>query len=149
MTRLRLAATCGAVLAAMTCAATGPLTASASAAEAAETDTAVIRATIGGYLCTFASSDGQVGSCTVNSVSLGAGCFALPLLLRSGSITLVEPSQQSVALNLTVVGLNTGGVFAGSGSDGGAAATASGTYSVTCRGDIQTGADFTVSWTAG
>jgi hypothetical protein len=145
MTRFRLAASCGALFAALLCASTtGPLT--ASAVTIPEVDSAVLTFNGAGYDCTFTGSDDSVGTCSVTNVALGASCLGLPQLQRPGAVSLVEPSGESVTLDVTVIGTAGDGTFAGTGTDGSSAATGGGAYGVTCHGIQTAGIDVSLSW---
>jgi len=145
MTRFRLAASCGALFAALLCASTtGPLT--ASAVTIPEVDSAVLTYNGAGFDCTFTGTDDTVSSCTVTSVTLGASCLGVVQPVRAGVVSLVEPSGESVTLDVTVVGTAGDGTFAGSGTDGSSAATGGGAYGITCRADQTTGIDISLSW---
>lgn len=144
--RLSIAAACAAPMLLLG-AATTTLPAAASGPE---TDTAVLSYSAAGWSCTsFVSSNGDSGSCTATTVSLGISCLGIPALQRGGSIALVEPSGEKVQLALSVTGLDSNAIFTGSGTDGGTPVTASGTGELSCRGDMATGGTVSVTWTAG
>ena len=91
---------------------------SAASAATVETDTATLSYTAAGWTCQFASSDGSGGACTLVSQNVVGGCLLVPMLVRDGSVSLVEPSGESVTLTGTAVGTYTQGTFQGSGNDG-------------------------------
>jgi hypothetical protein len=126
-----------------------PLTASAAGPEV---DSAVISVNFaaGTASCSFASSAEGTGQCTVGSTIFPwVTCSTIEQLVRQGTLSLVEPSGESVALSFVVTGGNSSGVFAGSGSDGGKAVTAAGAADITCgRFGSSTSGTITVAWTA-
>lgn len=142
--RIRLAAACGAaVLAALALTTAGPLGASAATAEV---DSAVLTYTPAGWTCSLDSTAEGTGTCTVQSIFLGATCLGIDQLVRPGSISLVEPAGDTVLLSAIVAGTTGGGGFEATGTDGTAGINAAGTYSTSCQGDRTTSIRVTLSW---
>lgn len=116
----------------------------AASANTVETDQATLSYTAAGWTCQFVSSDGTAGACTLVSQNVVGGCLLVPMLVRNGLVSLVEPSGEGVTLSGTAVGTYTQGTFQGSGSDGGGG----GAFSGSCGhfGGLAS-ATFELTWT--